>query len=298
MALALALKKLERKMNLRLLLVHVNYGLRGTDSDADEIFVKKFAAVQGLDLNVIKFKTRKMRGNREQIFRDFRYGEFEKTRKKYGYDWIAVAHNLDDQAETFFLNLIRGGGTRGLGAMKEKNGKIIRPLIRYPRSEILLFLRENGQKFRIDKSNKSPAYLRNRIRHNLIPYLKKNYLSSVKERIFIVCENLRDDYSFLEQAGLSAYNKVAREENNTISVDVQKILKLQRPETKLIFRKAVEKVKGDLKDIGAGNFFEFEKILKSEKSKRQLTRVGDVVIKKIGNEIIFSRKKKFNNIII
>lgn len=289
-ALVLALKKLGQKMKLRLMLVHVNYGLRGDDSEKDEQFVRKFTSGHKLELKVIKYKPRSTKGGAEQILRDFRYGEFEKIREKNRYDWIAVAHNLDDQAETFFLNLLRGGGTKGLGAMREKRGKIIRPLLVFSRKEILGFLKGCRQGYRTDKTNKSPVFLRNKIRNKLIPYLEKNYLPSIKDRIFDVCENLRDDYFFLEQSGISAYNKVAVKRGNFVKIDAGKLQKLWRAEIKFVFRRAIEDVKGDLKDVKSKNFFEFEKILKSKKPKRQVIKFGKITIEAGKKDIVVRGK--------
>lgn len=273
------------------MLVHVNYGLRGEDSSRDQLFVEKFAADNHLDLKVIKFKSCKKEGNLEQRLRNFRYENFEKIRLEKGFSHIAVGHNMNDQSETFFLNLLRGGGMKGLGGMAEKRGKVIRPLLVFSKEEILGFLCSHGQKYRTDKTNKSSVFLRNRIRSSLIPHLEKKYLPSIKERIFEVCENLRNDYSLLERAGLLAYNEVVKRKKGEVNINVEKTRNLYRAESKFVFRRAIEEIKGNLRNVSAKNFFEFEKILQSQKSKRQLMNVGNVVIERKGNEITIKYKK-------
>ena len=121
-------------------LAHCNFHLRGEESDGDEQFVRDYAAKNGLTLYVKHFDTEdyaKEHGiSIEMAARDLRYAWFEELRQQLGYDYIAVAHHADDQLETFFINLLRGAGIRGLKGMQLVNGYIIRPLLQTSRAEI------------------------------------------------------------------------------------------------------------------------------------------------------------------
>ncbi len=152
---------------------HCNYGLRGSESDEDEAFVRSFAAQHQIELHVKRFDTasyvEKNQVSIQIAARDLRYEWFEQLRQQLHCSAIAVAHHADDQLETFFINLIRTSGIGGLKAMKLKNGLIIRPLLSFRRSEIEFFLKSQGILWRNDSSNAETHYLRNKIRHWVIP---------------------------------------------------------------------------------------------------------------------------------
>jgi tRNA(Ile)-lysidine synthase len=166
--------RLRKKYDLEIIIAHINYNLRGKDSKKDEQFVKNLAKKYDLPIEIIqntKYLTRD--ANLEEKLRDFRYSFFEKVRKQYKANLIAVGHNLNDQAETVLMRILRGTGLRGLGAIKFKNDKIIRPLLNIPRKEILDYLRKNNIPCRIDKTNLGFNFTRNKIRNKLLPYLEK-----------------------------------------------------------------------------------------------------------------------------
>jgi tRNA(Ile)-lysidine synthase len=167
-------------------LAHCNFNLRGAESVGDELFVKNIALKLGVPFYVKHFDTIEM-VEREGISvqmaaRDLRYQWFKQLAQDEGYDKIAIAHNLNDQMETFFINLFRGTGISGLRAMRPENDGIIRPLLPFSRDEIEKYAEENGLSHREDSSNASDKYLRNRIRHHLIPLLKE--LQPSLNRIF------------------------------------------------------------------------------------------------------------------
>ena len=154
---------------------HCNFHLRGEESDGDERFVCDYAERNGLTLYVKQFDTigyAKEHGvSIEMAARELRYTWFEELRQQLNYDFIAVAHHADDQLETFFINLLRGAGIRGLKGMQPVNGHIIRPLLDVSREEIHQYAIENGIKWREDHTNAETQFLRNKIRHELLPVI-------------------------------------------------------------------------------------------------------------------------------
>ncbi len=152
---------------------HVNFKLRGEESDHDEIFVKTLAHTYGLPFYCQHFDTAdfaSLQGISIQMAaRQLRYKWFEKIATQHQWDFVATAHHLDDQIETFFINLLRGTGIGGLKGIPAKSGIFIRPLIDISRNEIEKYVRANRLDFREDSSNISTDYLRNRIRHQLLP---------------------------------------------------------------------------------------------------------------------------------
>ncbi len=161
----------------RVVVAHCNFNLRGKESDGDETFVKELGEKYGLKVFVKSFDTQgfaKERGVSIQMAaRELRYGWFEELRRELGYDYIAVAHNKDDVAETVILNMVRGTGLAGLGGIKPKNGKIVRPVLTFTREEILKYAAENNLTYREDSSNTSVKYKRNFVRHKVLPMLKE-----------------------------------------------------------------------------------------------------------------------------
>jgi tRNA(Ile)-lysidine synthase len=156
-------------------LAHCNFHLRGEESDGDEVFVRSYAERNGLTLYVKHFETeayaKEHRLSIEMAARELRYAWFEELRQQLNYDYIAVAHHADDQLETFFINLLRGAGIKGLKGMQPVNGHIIRPLLDVSRAEIQQYALEHHLQWREDHTNAETQYLRNKIRHELLPVI-------------------------------------------------------------------------------------------------------------------------------
>ena len=178
-------------------LAHCNFHLRGEESDGDEQFVRDFAERNALTLYVKQFDTMSYAKEHgvsiEMAARELRYAWFEELRQQLGYDKIAVAHHADDQLETFFINLLRGAGIRGLKGMQRVNGNIIRPLLDKSREEIHQYAIENGIKWREDHTNAETQFLRNKIRHELLPVIdgisKEGRASILKSISHLASEN-------------------------------------------------------------------------------------------------------------
>lgn len=155
---------------------HCNFHLRGDESDRDEQFVRSYCSELTVPLHVVHFDTKAYAAEHavsiEMAARELRYQWFNKLVDQFSLQGVAVAHHADDAAETFILNLVRGTGIRGLSGMKPKQGRVIRPLLKFSRREIELYCRSHKLKYVTDSTNASDAYTRNRIRHNVIPHLK------------------------------------------------------------------------------------------------------------------------------
>ena len=170
---SMVLADLLLKTKVEFVAAHCNFHLRGDESNGDDWFVRKFAEKRGIQCFVKHFETEKYAANHgisiEMAARDLRYAWFEQFRQQLGYDKIAVAHHADDQAETFFINLLRGAGLNGLKGMKPQNGVIIRPLLWASREQIRKYAVESQILWREDHTNAESVYLRNKIRNQLLP---------------------------------------------------------------------------------------------------------------------------------
>lgn len=174
---------------------HCNFHLRGTESDRDEMFVRKLCKTMRTPLHTIDFATEQYAIEKkisiEMAARELRYQWFAEIKEKTKANVIAVAHHQDDSVETVLLNLIRGTGINGLLGIRPKNGDIVRPLLCISRKEITDYLQNAGQEYMTDSTNLQDEYTRNKIRLNLLPLMQKiNPL--VKEHIIDTSNYLND----------------------------------------------------------------------------------------------------------
>ncbi|MEI6059656.1 MAG: tRNA lysidine(34) synthetase TilS [Bacteroidota bacterium] len=158
-------------------IAHFNFGLRGEESDGDEAFVKGIAEYFNVPFYLNKSDTKKYAAEQkisiQMAARDLRYAWFDEILSEHGYDYVATAHHLDDQAETFFINILRGTGISGMHGILPKQGKIIRPLMFTTREKIMEYALDLKLVWRDDRSNKSRKYLRNKLRHDVLTELYK-----------------------------------------------------------------------------------------------------------------------------
>lgn len=158
-------------------IAHCNFHLRGDECDRDEQFVRRLASAYGVPCHVAQFDTEAYASEKklstEMAARELRYGWFEQIRQERGLDRIAVAHHRDDAIETFFINLLRGAGLAGLCGMKAENGHVVRPMLHISREEIDRFVAEEKLEYVDDRTNATDLYLRNRIRHQLVPLMRE-----------------------------------------------------------------------------------------------------------------------------
>lgn len=173
---SMLLIELLHRIGYRCIAAHCNFKLRDEESMRDEAWVATYCQKIEIPLEKIAFDTlgysRSERISIEMAARDLRYQFFETVRQKYDAQAIAVGHHADDQAETLLLNLVRGSGLHGLGAMRPKNGWVIRPLLPFSRQEIEAECHKRGVGFLIDSSNLETEYRRNLVRHSILPLLE------------------------------------------------------------------------------------------------------------------------------
>jgi tRNA(Ile)-lysidine synthase len=157
--------------------------------------------------------------------RDLRYNWFYELLETENYDYVLTAHHADDNLETFLINLSRGTGLEGLVGIPEQNDKIIRPLLPFSREEIANYAKENNIEWREDSSNASDKYLRNKIRHDLVPLLKElnpQFIDSFQK----TQSYLQESQAMVEDASIMVYQQVAKQEGEAIYFDLNQLLRL------------------------------------------------------------------------
>jgi len=214
-ALLCALRAMATRLNISLSVAHLNHCIRGKASDADAEFVRKLAILLGVPYTVGRTdvpRLAKRKGlSMEMAAREARYDFLADAARKMKADVVATAHTADDQAETLLLKLARGAGPRGLSGISCQiimDGlKIVRPLLDMRRSEIEKFLRGRKQNWREDKTNLDPAYLRNRVRHEVLPFLEKKLNPDIRAALIRTADVLREEDKWLEKLSVKILKK-------------------------------------------------------------------------------------------
>lgn len=275
--------RLRKKYQFTLVVAHVNYGLRGKESDMDEKFVRELAKKHQLEIHVLRPKISGS-ANLENRLRDIRYDFFEQLQQKSGFDTIAVAHNANDQVETFFMRLLRGAGLSGLSAMKFKTNRIIRPLLSVWRKEIMEYLQEHNLHYRVDKTNLAPVFLRNKIRHKLIPYVEKHFNPNISRTVFDASVAVAEDYSFLQ-----SLTREYLQENPELSV--KSLLKLHPSLIRMVILEKISQTRPHLKEIESSHVEEILKAIRSTKGKSQAVRFKGLKMSRKGDRVIIEKAK-------
>lgn len=217
------------QLKLDIALCHCNFQLRGLESFGDQNFVQEYANSNQIPLFLTQFDTEAFANDYKvstQIAaRELRYNWFYELLETEAYDYILTAHHADDNIETFLINLSRGTGLEGLVGIPAQNDKIIRPLLAFSREEIQEYAKQNLIQWREDSSNASDKYLRNKIRHHLVPLLKDlnpKFLESFQK----TQTYLQKSQELVEDAAIMVYQQVAKEEGETIVFNLEQILRL------------------------------------------------------------------------
>lgn len=223
-------------LNLRIWALHCNFSLRGKESDMDEQFVKRFCDTYGIAHSVQKFDTTvyaKEKGlSIEMAARELRYGWFREMKEKKKMDYIVIAHHADDVAETVLINLCRGTGIKGLTGIKPVNGDILRPLLQCSRTDILKYIEDNQLGFRTDSTNNSLDYVRNKIRHQIIPTFKE-INPSFQETTLENCETLKETEEIFRYGIQQLQNEILECQEDEILIHISKTLASPAPYTLL-----------------------------------------------------------------
>ncbi len=260
---SIVLTRLCRLLNLEFGIAHCNFNLRGSESDDDEQFVKDFADQVKAPFFVKHFDTQKYTKDHgvsiQMAARELRYTWFREIANEYQYDYILTAHHADDNLETFLINLSRGTGIEGLTGIPEINEIFVRPLLPFSRDQIIEFAKESKVEWREDSSNSSVKYLRNKLRHDVIPDLKSvnpQFLQNFGASL----EYLKQGNDFIKgqifliKKGLFEYT-----EGDIIKIPINRLREYGNPRTCLYFL---------LKEYGFKAWDDIEKVVTAQSGKQ------------------------------
>lgn len=258
------LNKYKSKYNYEIIVAHVNHLIR-KDSTDDEQFVENYCKKNGIKfyckrVNVQEIAKQQKKGE-EEVGRNERYKFFDEICEKENANKIAIAHNMNDNAETMLLNLIRGTGLNGLEGIQpsQYNNRFIRPLINCNRNEIEDFCKENNLEPRIDSTNKENIYKRNIIRNKLIPFLKElnpNIIETLSRTSVIIAEN----NEFIQKEAQKNFNKITELKSNLVEIDLKDFNKMPIAMRKAIIQLSIDKLNGNIRNISKKNIDDIIKL--------------------------------------
>ena len=306
------LTRLEEEQ-LRLVVAHLNHQLRGAASDGDEEFVAGLAQRYGLPFAArrvdVAALAKSARLSLEDAGRRARYEFLAETAKLHSATSIALAHHQDDQAETVLIRLLRGAGGSGLSAMgSSSQGLLKRPLLQISRADIERYLKERGLSFRTDASNSDTAILRNSIRHELIPFLRK-YNPKVSQRLAATAQILACDEELLDQLTETAFARLAQtrpdatgtpspsrggtgwgwgELSPTVTLDLAALAREPRGLRLRLYRRALLELRGDLNHIALTHLEGIDRLITSLRPNARLKLPGDCLVARSYGKVSFS----------
>lgn len=285
------LSQLQKWLDIGLVVAHLNHRLRPQEDEKESEFVANLAGSLNLDLVSDKASNmaRASCASLEERARKIRYQFFEKVLHEYHAHKVAIGHNMNDQAETVLMHLLRGTGPTGLSGIPPiREGLFIRPLINITRDEIHTYLVEKGTPFMIDSSNLEKRYLRNRIRLELIPFLL-NYQPRLIQHLGELASLCRKENQLMEQqASMSLQMVTVNSTQRSLDISLTSFRNLSTPLQYRVIRQAIKQVKGELRRIDVGHIKTIVALANNPKPQTRLNLPESLMVKKTYERLRFS----------
>jgi tRNA(Ile)-lysidine synthase len=270
------LTKWQQKLGIKVYPAHLNHQLRGAEAEADARYVAHLTGSLDVPVTIdtrdVNAYRRERNCSLEEAARELRYDFLTTVAKNIGSRLIAVGHTRDDQVETILLHILRGAGTSGLGGLKPclplvSGIRVIRPLLEIARQETTSYCHQHELEPRSDSSNLSLSFLRNRLRLELLPLLKK-YNPSIDRALLCLAEIADGDVSFIEQQALQLWDKVARKEEQVVYLDREEVARSPVALQRQVIRLAITGILGNTRDIEASHVEAIRNLLTKPRGKR------------------------------
>lgn len=279
--------QLTKKENLMLVVAHVNYGLRGEASDADENNVRATCEAYHLPLHVKMIKNEGLEGS-EALWRKQRYAYFEEVRRTQKADHIVVAHNANDQAETLLLHLLRGTSLNGLQGMRHRRSAVIRPFLKVQRKDILRYCEDHHITFAEDKTNSDNSFTRNHIRNELLPFLQKGFNREIIKTLSVTADQVSVDYNYLEEMARKCLPSEFCEV--TVAFSAKRYCSCHRALQRVRLHQIIVYLQKDDINVTSRNIAELHKAIASIKNKHQNVKMRGLKMQRKGDTVKFTTK--------
>ncbi len=290
------LRMLAPEFSLRIGIAHLNHCLRYPDADKDAEFVTSLAINLNLPYYIskadVKIYQRQHRLSLEEAARLVRYAFYEDTAAKHGFSKIALGHHADDNAESVLMYLFRGSGLTGIsGIAPDRDGKFVRPLIHLTKAQLTAFLSENSIVYVSDASNADTKFLRNRIRHDLIPMLKKFYNPNIAETLSRFSDIVRCEDEWIESEIINPLfaQCVSASQKEKIALSLPKLKNISLAAQRRIIRKAVAKLRGDTRRISYSHIEAVINLLQKSGVRKSLDLPDGVRAERNADTLVFSK---------
>ncbi len=295
-ALLFLLHQVADTMCLYLEAAHLDHALRDS-SHEDARFVEQLCVDLGVPLtakrrNVAKI-ARQRKGNLEEIAREIRKEFLVTTAFASNCQLIALGHHAEDQAETFFMRLLRGAGLTGLASMQMLNEPVVRPLLPFHRADLRSYLKEAGIAWREDKSNLDQVFTRNRIRHQLLPMLE-SFNPNIINQVVGLCEQMRQDESFWTDLVAQQLGRCGRWQDDEYVLDRRLMFEMHPALASRVVRSALEKIRGDLRCMTSTHVADVLRLLRADSPQAELNLPGVWVARRY--ETLLLRRQKPENL--
>lgn len=282
------LHRLREQYHLNLYAVHVNHMLRGMEADEDEAFVQSMCNSLSIPLHCVREDVKRiaeLSGTTiEEAGRNLRYLSFEQECERVKAHKIAVAHNRNDNAETVLFHLFRGTGLTGMTGIPKKRGQIIRPLLCVTREEIETFLFNEHIFYRIDSTNLSNDYTRNKIRLSILPIATNEINERAVEHITSLSDQLLEVANYLDQVTEREFKRIATLSQESVTLDLREFTAIEDLIKREILRKAIKLISG-LKDIESIHLVDGVNLCKCQVGK-EIHLPNHIIVKRGYNTII------------
>lgn len=295
LALLHILWRLREELDLELMVAHLDHMLRGEEAYQDALHVEKIASFLGIPAVIERVDVAAYQaehgGSLEAAAREVRYNLFIKAAQKGRCQKIALGHNLDDQAETVLMRLLRGTGLAGLGGIPPvrplEGMDIIRPLIEVSRAEILAYCREEGLEPRWDWTNEEPIYLRNKIRLELLPWLEAEFNPNLRQLLASNALLWREENEYLDQEAKKCYDRIiTKTGEKRVCLQLDRLQGLSPVLLRRILRRAIIVVKGDGVDLQQVHLQAAAELVQKGRVGARLSLPGGVEIRRTYREVV------------
>lgn len=241
------LYRLRERLGIRIHAAHLNHQFRDEEAERDAEFVHRFAEQLGISCTIesqdVPERIRREKLSPQDVARRVRYQFFESLANQINAQKIATAHNADDQAETVLLGIIRGAGIHGLGGIQPVlNEKIIRPLLTTTRDQIEAFAQAEELEYVFDSSNASRKYLRNAIRLDLLPLLKRQFNPAIVNRLTAYAQLFQEDAFFIDKIATERYSQICKDVDGVINIHLDRFAQQEITIQREIIYKAFEEL--------------------------------------------------------
>ena len=287
------LNRLKEKLDIELYVAHLNHQIRGIEAQKDALYVSTICEEMGITYFLKSIDVPKYCKDNglsiEEGARKLRYEMFNEIKQKTKSNKIAIGHNLNDQAETVLMRIMRGTGLQGLRGIEyaRENG-IIRPLLDIERKDIEDYCELHNLNPRIDESNLENIYTRNKIRLELIPYMKDNFNPNLIESIVRMSNNLRSDSDYIEAHAEAEFKNICKISSDSAEININNFKKLHNAIKVRVLRKGIKAILGDTNFIDQKHIDDVIELESESKINKMLTLPRGIFVYRRKNSIILT----------